>query len=89
MKRFFLLLLLCCSLPMATMAKSPKDSYYFQRAVEAMESGDNETAIRYLSEELDQHPTNGYAHTMVAYMLRVGQLWQHPGVRAESPETSA
>lgn len=51
MKRFFLLLLLCCSLPMATMAKSPKDSYYFQRAVEAMESGDNETAIRYLSEE--------------------------------------
>ena len=68
MKRFFLLLLLCCSLPMATMAKSPKDSYYFQRAVEAMESGDNETAIRYLSEELDQHPTNGYAHTMVAYI---------------------
>lgn len=68
MKRFFLLLLLCCSLPIATMAKSPKDSYYFQRAVEAMESGDDETAIRYLSEELDQHPSNGYAHTMVAYI---------------------
>lgn len=53
---------------MATMAKSTKDSFFFLRAVEAMESNDNETAIQFLSQELDQNPTNGYAHMMVAYI---------------------
>ena len=39
-----------------------------RRAIEAARSGDNETAIENLSNELDHNPTNGYAHMLVAVL---------------------
>ena len=37
-----------------------------KRALEAVQSGDSETAIRFLSNELDANPSNGYAHMWTA-----------------------
>lgn len=66
MKKILLTLLVLTALPFAMMAVSTRDTYYMQRAAEAVRGGDKETAIQYLSRELDDNPTNGYAHMWVA-----------------------
>ena len=67
MKRTIIWFLLIC-LSAGAMAVNTKESYYMKRALEAAQSGDSETAIRFLSKELDENPTNGYAHMWVAIL---------------------
>ena len=66
MKKIFLVFLLCCCLPILGKSTSSTNSYYMQRAIEAYQHNDAETAIRCLSNELERNPTNGYAHMIVA-----------------------
>lgn len=68
MKKIILALLLCCYLPIMGKSTSSTNSYYMQRAIEAYRNNDAETAIRNLSNELDNNPTNGYAHMLVAIL---------------------
>ena len=67
MKRTIIWFLLIC-LSAGAMAVNTKESYYMKRALEAAQSGDSETAIQFLSKELDENPTNGYAHMWVAIL---------------------
>lgn len=68
MKKFIYTLLLLTALPLALAAASTKETYSMQRALEAIRSGDKETALQNLSNELDVNPTNGYAHSWVAVL---------------------
>lgn len=63
-KIFFGLLWIVC-VP-AMMAQNTTESYYMMRAKEAVQSDDYDTAIEYLSKELDVNPKNGYAHMWTA-----------------------
>lgn len=65
MRKVFLVILLCGGCLLA-MGQSTKDSYYIRSAIEAMQSGDNETALQNLGKELKVNPNNGYAHMFVA-----------------------
>ena len=66
MRKFIFTLLLLGTLPLTVSAVNTRDTYYMQRAAEAVRGGDKETAIQFLSKELDDNPTNGYAHMWVA-----------------------
>ena len=68
MKKIIFSLLLLTVLPFALTAASTKETYYMQRALEAIQGGDKETAIQSLSKELDSNPTNGFAHAWVAVL---------------------
>ena len=67
MKRTIIWFLLIC-LSAGAMAVNTKETYNMKRALEAAQSGESETAIRFLSKELDENPTNGYAHMWVALL---------------------
>lgn len=47
-------------------AGSTMDSYNIKRALEAAQQQDWETSLRFLSQEINENPTNGYAHAYIA-----------------------
>lgn len=67
MKKTIILFLLVC-LSLGATAANTTETYNMKRAQEAAQSGDSETAIQFLSKELDENPTNGYAHMWVALL---------------------
>ena len=66
MKKFLLGILWLVCVPVVVQAQSSMETYNMMRAVEAAKSGDNNTAIEFLSKELDANPKNGYAHMWIA-----------------------
>ncbi len=66
MKKIAILMLFLACIPIWAMAQSTTETYNMMRAIEAARSGDNETAIDFLSKELDVNPKNGYAHMWTA-----------------------
>lgn len=66
MKKFFLGLLWIVCVPVMLMGQSTTETYNMMRAIEAVQSGDYNTAIDFLSKELDATPKNGYAHMWTA-----------------------
>ena len=69
MKRFILLAMLSAialASASAQKAEQYKDSYHFKRALEIVQgNGDANDALRYLQQELDEHPKNGYAYYVI------------------------
>ena len=66
MKKIFLIILLCISLPSFIKAESTKDSYYVRVALELMRSNEEKAALQNLFKELENNPTNGFAHLLIA-----------------------
>ena len=66
MKKLILGLLWMVCVPLMVAAQNTTESYYMMRAIEAAQGGDYNTAIEYLSKELDTNPKNGYAHMWTA-----------------------
>ena len=68
MKKSFVLvlMLLVVTLVSGLRAGSSMDSYYIKRALEAIQAQDYETGAKFLSQELDENPTNGYAYAYLA-----------------------
>ncbi len=62
-----LLMLFCTSAVFADKVNSP-DSYNVKRAVEAIQNGDSENAYKYLNQETDEHPENGYAYMWLSIL---------------------
>ncbi len=65
-----LLLLLCSSAAFADKGNSP-DTYNLKRAIEAMQNQDYENAYKFINQEIDENPGNGYAYMWLG-MLRKG-----------------
>lgn len=81
MKKILIFTALLALLPVRMAADSTTETYYMLRAIEAAKSGDDETAINFLSKELDANPTNGFAHMWTALICaqtdRLGWAMQY------------
>lgn len=66
MKRILLTFLFAGSFAFGLMAENTLDSYNMRRAIDAVRSNDDETAIQFLVKELEYNPNNAYAHIIVA-----------------------
>lgn len=60
--------ILLLSVSMLMWGQNTVDTYAFKRGVEAWRQQDMQTAYQYLSAELKEHPTNGYAYAALAFM---------------------
>ena len=67
MKRTLSLLLLavCATLVCAKEPQRPT-SYNYQRGIEAIENGDDEEGEKYLIQEIEENPKNGYAYAWLS-----------------------
>ncbi len=68
MRNTVLLLFLFCSSVLFADKVNYKDTYNLKRAVEAIQNNDTESAYKYLNQELEEHPDNGYAQVWLAYL---------------------
>lgn len=62
-------LIACSSALYADNVKRP-DSYNYTRGIEAIQNNNTEEALKYLNQEISEHPENGYAFVWVA-LVRV------------------
>lgn len=62
-------LIACSSVLYADNIKRP-DSYNYTRGIEAIQNNNTEEALKYLNQEISEHPENGYAFAWVA-LVRV------------------
>lgn len=62
-------LIACSSALYADNVKRP-DSYNYTRGIEAIQNNNTEEALKYLNQEISEHPENGYAFAWVA-LVRV------------------
>lgn len=70
MRTILLSILIACSSALyADNIKRP-DSYNYTRGIEAIQNNNTEEALKYLNQEISEHPENGYAFAWVA-LVRV------------------
>lgn len=75
-KILVLLLAVCATIVCAKEPKEPT-SYNYQRGVEAVQNNNDEEAERYLRQELESNPKNGYAYAWLSgVMARSGETGQ-------------
>lgn len=68
MKRvLFTIVFVLTILPLS--AQNTTESYSFRRGLEAWRQDDLNTAYRMLNVEINEHPTNGYAYAVMAFVL--------------------
>lgn len=60
--------IMCCTM---SFAKTPKqqESYNYKRGVEALKDDKLDEGIRFLNQEVEEHPKNGYAYAWLASQL--------------------
>lgn len=75
MKFVFVIVALFFSIGMQGKDDDPRSSYNYQRGAEAFEAQKYATAMEYFGKEAEEHPDNGYAYIMMAYINTIYKMY--------------
>lgn len=66
--KIIILFITLCSTSVWAQKLNRPDSYNYKRGVEAINNNNPEEALEYLNKEIKEHPDNGYAQTLLAWI---------------------